>query len=106
MDAKKLGKRGNKMELAMNSKFMEMNEHEMMEVDGGSFLAAAFVLGLKTIKITKVVAPALGRAVRNGAAGAASYVTGSRVAGHRPTVRGALGAAAGAVVGFGIMGGR
>ena len=34
---KKLGKRGFKMELAMNSKFIEMNEQEMMEVDGGGW---------------------------------------------------------------------
>ncbi len=35
MDAKELRKRGIKMGLAMNNKFVEMNEQEMMEVDGG-----------------------------------------------------------------------
>ena len=33
------------MELAMNSKFMEMNEHEMMEVDGGTGYVEAGVMG-------------------------------------------------------------
>ena len=46
MDDKKLGKRGTKMELTMNSKFEEMNEQEMMAVDGGMLTAIAGAVGM------------------------------------------------------------
>ncbi len=94
------------MELAMSNKFVEMQEKEMMEVDGGSFLAAGFVLSLKVIKVAKVVVPVDSRAIRHGIAGAASYAAGSRASGRRPTANGALGAVVGAAVGFGILGGK
>ena len=55
---KKLGKRGIEMEMEMvvNNKFLEMNEKEMMDVDGGIvFTATGLAIGIGLAWVAKKV---------------------------------------------------